>query len=79
MCTGPRASRGAGPFVSIAHAGLDLVEEPRDLLRAPREDASREPVLGVVGVGDRFVEARDFADCEYGDEQLIAEERARQR
>src|SRR5207247_10593185 len=76
---GPGARGGAGTLVHVAHAGLDLVEEALDLLGLLREDARREAVVRLVGLRDRLIEPRHFADRQNGYEQLLHEERGRER
>src|SRR2546425_681177 len=75
----PRARGGAAPLVHVAHAGLDLVEEALDLLGLLRKDARREAVVRFVGLRDRLIEPRHFADRQNGYKQLLHEERGRER
>src|SRR5439155_13394338 len=76
---GPCARGGAGTLVHVAHAGLDLVEEALDLLGLLREDARREAIVRFVGLRDRLIEPRHFADRQNGYKQLLHEERGRER
>src|SRR3989304_4897061 len=43
------------PAVGVGDSGLDLVEEPLHLALVLAEDAGGQPVIGVVGPGDRLV------------------------
>src|SRR5215217_8020951 len=77
--TGPRARGRARALVGVADAGFDLVEEARDLSLVAGEDASREPILRGIRLGDGLVEALDLSHREEWHEQLLAEQRAGER
>src|SRR6185503_5567551 len=70
----PGARRRARPPVRVGDAGLDRVEEPRDLVRVLAEDAGGEPVLRVVGALQRLVERSDRSRTEKRGEELLAPE-----
>src|SRR5690348_16705247 len=72
--SGPGAGGGAGALVDVAHAGLDLVEEPLDFFGPLREDPSREAVLYLVGFRDRLVQPRDLGHGQERYEQLLEEQ-----
>src|SRR3954447_9696850 len=70
----PRAGGRAGAPVDVDHAGLDLVEEPCDLVLVAAEDARREAVVDRVRLGQRLVERADARHGHVRDEQLLARE-----
>ena len=74
--TPPNGAAGVGDhaLVEADHPGLEALAHPERAVEVTGEDVGHQPVLGVVGGGDRLVLGAEARDRGHGPEDLLVQQ-----